>query len=1339
MKILRLLIPILISLLIEASTAEDIIGCGGFIKSNTEINFKIIKVKLLTKDGAVKYTTEASPVNGYYMIPVYTKGEYILQVNPPPGWSFEPSQVMVNIDGQTDACSKNEDINFFFKGFGLSGKVVSQGDSKNRGPSGVKLNLISNGKQIDSTLSSNDGSYYFSNVMPGVYQVEALHPTYKFLVNKVQVELSKENWSAKDNIIISGYNIEGTVQTLDKTGVQNALVELHFADSATNLETKNFGCDQSLRKGSLICTVKTDSNGKFTFSNVVYGNYKLVATYSTNNLQFQMKPEVLNVDLTKHSNLELTENFILNSVTLTSKVLLSKDKPLGTADVFLNDKKLSVNQNGLFFLEQLTSGNYKVSIRAKNVYFEEKLVNLDLNSGKILDTNSDKFKSLLSLSEFLPKSFDVCGQIGVLKNSDLLNNVAESIQVKCYLNNKLVKSVNLDKDLKYCVVLDTGLNYILKAELSEKLSQVLRLVPHERNVLLKDSPIFDANFEQLEAKLEGQIDFLPNQSAPSDLVVTLKSVDSKWTQNIPVKCSAQQKNENIIHHTCSFNLNNLLFGNYEIKTNYDDLYCWKKSNDQKSLTISVNSELQKIKIEQSGYKLNYRLSHKNALFKLIDTNKNILLNRNILSDSDRSGEICLPKIEDYSAVIDSCHRFSDAKSDQDLIQVKSDLFQKGKNNLVLNALRHQVTVDLVYKYDNEKDKLAVSQNDLRVLVKLEQKIIEVIKLSVKGEDKNQIVFFGKTWLESDKEYSLVGESEKVLFETNNKNLRINEDKCDLNNVKFETILGIFLIGDIQPKDLDSIDLTLKSTVDNSIIQQSVINSAQGFKLGPLRAPYSLYTVELSKSGYLFNIVKSESSDGNYNLQYQVQKLGQLKVNVVDAKLKSNLENVLLSLSSENRQFRQTYRTDSNGLVSFDNLKPGLYYLLVMMQEFEFTPNSHPVQITDGFHANLLVEANRVAYSVFGKVTSINGQAESDVTVEAKGLRSVSDESDSDNENCRSSRENSQVDNLYGTYRIRNLKPNCEYELIIQSGVKKERQFKIIPQKYLLTINNSDVLDRNFVLVDQLERMDVSIGVNYKLNEQISLKKQLNNFVRVKLFKTSQPDQIIQTVYSVVNSVVYLNSLPRDKNQYSVLVELLLPSTVSVFGALNQAQILQLQQQPVVDKTELSFYADNSHRHLNLEFNNNQENEASDFFDLKREQYQNVYFTLPLFIIIVSLVLNYKTVQTFLLNLRSQISQRGGILNYLASSLQKQPSPEQNLIQSSKPSKSVKTGKKSKDQGSDSETVQRIVKQKQAQVVNPTQANEGSSDQSEGENIGYTTEEGDMLVLHPVKRKVKRAL
>ncbi len=161
--------------------ANEVIGCGGFIKSNTDINYKIIKVKLLTKEGVVKYTTEASPVNGYYMIPVYTKGEYVLQVNPPPGWSFEPNEIDINVDGETDACTLNQDVNFFFKGFGLSGKVVTDGDARMNGPAGVKLDLISGGKVVDSSLSGNDGTYYFSNIMPGDYQIEASHETIKFL------------------------------------------------------------------------------------------------------------------------------------------------------------------------------------------------------------------------------------------------------------------------------------------------------------------------------------------------------------------------------------------------------------------------------------------------------------------------------------------------------------------------------------------------------------------------------------------------------------------------------------------------------------------------------------------------------------------------------------------------------------------------------------------------------------------------------------------------------------------------------------------------------------------------------------------------------------------------------------------------------------------------------------------------------------------------------------------------------------------------------------------------------------------------------------------------------
>ena len=57
------------------------------------------------------------------MIPVYDHGEYLLKILPPSGWSFEPSEFELNIDGETDPCALNRDLNFVFRGFGLAGRV----------------------------------------------------------------------------------------------------------------------------------------------------------------------------------------------------------------------------------------------------------------------------------------------------------------------------------------------------------------------------------------------------------------------------------------------------------------------------------------------------------------------------------------------------------------------------------------------------------------------------------------------------------------------------------------------------------------------------------------------------------------------------------------------------------------------------------------------------------------------------------------------------------------------------------------------------------------------------------------------------------------------------------------------------------------------------------------------------------------------------------------------------------------------------------------------------------------------------------------------------------------
>lgn len=402
------------------------------------------------------------------------------------------------------------------------------------------------------------------------------------------------------------------------------------------------------------------------------------------------------------------------------------------------------------------------------------------------------------------------------------------------------------------------------------------------------------------------------------------------------------------------------------------------------------------------------------------------------------------------------------------------LFKQGSNTLVFTALKHKLTVDVEFKLNDElllNDKNVLSERDLSVEAfpsdQQQAQPIDTIKFRLKSEDKDKLVFTGHGWFSGSKSIRLTARSDKVLFEKNNFELRIDETTCEKNTVRFEAKLGIFITGKINPANIDSIDLVVRLTEDNSTLEKVIVNATTAFRLGPYKAPFSLYALELSKSGYLFNKLTTDTTNKNtYVIEYQAQKLGQLKVNVVDAKLKTSLESVLLSLSSENRLFRQTIKTDTNGLVSFDNLKPGLYYLIVMMQEYEFKPNSHPIQITDGFNMNLVVEADRIAYSCFGRVTSINGKAESDdLLVEAVGLKSDLD-INLENDLCKSSRENSELDKGLGTYRIRNLKPNCIYELNVKNFKSEKPVLNIVPMKFLFKVNDSDILDRNFIVLNR---------------------------------------------------------------------------------------------------------------------------------------------------------------------------------------------------------------------------------------------------------------------------------
>lgn len=101
-------------------------------------------------------------------------------------------------------------------------------------------------------------------------------------------------------------------------------------------------------------------------------------------------------------------------------------------------------------------------------------------------------------------------------------------------------------------------------------------------------------------------------------------------------------------------------------------------------------------------------------------------------------------------------------------------------------------------------------------------------------------------------------------------------------------------------------------------------------------------------------------------------------------------------------------------MTFKSLSPGEYYLRPMMKEYKFNPTSKVIIVEEGLTVKVKLSGNRVAFSAYGAVTSLNGEPEAGLFVEAQG------QSD-----CSNFLEESTTEDN-GKFRIRGLQPSVNF-------------------------------------------------------------------------------------------------------------------------------------------------------------------------------------------------------------------------------------------------------------------------------------------------------------------------
>ncbi|CAC5408303.1 Nodal modulator 2,Nodal modulator 3,Nodal modulator 1 [Mytilus coruscus] len=1150
------------AILIGQINGDSVFGCGGFVKSDVDINFSLVEVKLYTMHGSIKYQTDCAPNTGYYLIPLYDKADFKLKVEPPKGWSFEPESVELKIDGTTDPCSRQEDINFKFTGFSVNGKVISKGQVN--GPSGVTVTLHKSGSSdilqtvttaddgsntsqvrisdilqtvttaddgsvtvtihksgssdfLQTVTTADDGSYIFSKVMPGDYDLKATaSPKYKFIQQQAKATVTSDNADVGNSIVIAGYQVVGSVQSEGEPikGVNFVL----FSKVVNKQDVVD--CEKTVPKGFVspdkqesLCYVTSKDDGTFTFPSLPVGEYSIVPFFKGEHIRFDVVPASMEFRVL-HNAVKLQQTFQVSGFSVSGRVINSqKGSGVGNAAVYVNGKKQTTTKPDVL----------KISPNTPH------------------------------LPDIIAIKFSLCGQIVIDKLPEGLRQVPPQRRVIYFPEGKSSDAVSIatDKDGKFCTHAASG-KYVIKVHLTEEeMGGGLQIIPSEKSITIPNAPVLDVMFTQFRAKVTGAVACLEKCGS---MEVSLEAVGrDDFKQTSEVKESGKEG---------IFYFENVMPGKYKAILMHDT-WCWK----EKTIDIEVtDKDLTGIKFIQTGYILKCSISHEIKLHFAHEKKVGTVGSFNLNKGKNR---FCLAQPGVYKLTPDSCH-----KSSPELLTLTAV-----KHLIEGSVTTEEAVQDLTVTLLSMVDKTPVVLGPLTTDNKSPPADTKDNKAP---QPTGPFVYKFSHWARTGEKLEVSVSSKELLFSPAKTEVAVLGDTCAGEVAKFIGKRGVFIIGHIKPA-IEGVNITV--TTKGAQAPSVSINSAAngGFKIGPLHKGNE-YEVSAEKHGYVF--VKQ---DGEMAV-FSAYKLGEISVKVID-KEGTALPGVVLSLSGD-KQYRSNNVTQDNGTIVFPELGPGKYFLRSMMKEYQFEPASQLIEVLEGTTMNITISGKRVAFSCYGQVTSLNGEAEQGIIVEAMG----------EGEGCSLFQEESKTDEE-GLYRIRGLQPKCTYVVRLKTEVNKHIE-RSAPKSRNIMIENSDFTGVNIIAFRKMNQMDISGNIVCHDDYLSTLK--------IHLYKDDNVDSPIHTVNMGVTSFFFLPSLPINNEKYLIRIE---------------SSLSRSSYDYTLPETE--FLANQSYKHFTVDFTPQRKS-------LEQELNQGSFLILPLTLLLAYAIYNYQTLLPFMLRSVNQL-------------------------------------------------------------------------------------------------------